>query len=123
MQMRRKKTVGRYKHLMRPLLKYGDFKSGQRGMLNGKYEARLDGIAQVYFQDPDSRWIEVNDAKFRDKKDECGEALFTGVGRFLRVLRIVSIDPRHFTMFHLFSWIEFTACFSLFSHCIREAFT
>ena len=50
--------------LCAPLLEYGDFKSGQRGMLNGKYQTRLDGIAQVYFQDPDSRWIEVNDAKF-----------------------------------------------------------
>jgi lactoylglutathione lyase len=29
-----------------------------------KMTTRLDGVKQVYFQDPDGYWIEVNDNKF-----------------------------------------------------------
>lgn len=30
---------------------------------SGTYTTRADGVLQVYFQDPDGYWIEVNDAK------------------------------------------------------------
>ena len=36
--------------LCTPLLKYGDFKSGQRGMLNGKYETSLMGLHKFIFK-------------------------------------------------------------------------
>lgn len=31
---------------------------------NGKMQTRPDGVHQIYFQDPDGYWIEVNDDKF-----------------------------------------------------------
>ena len=31
---------------------------------NGKVSARRDGVRQIYFQDPDNYWIEVNEAKY-----------------------------------------------------------
>ena len=40
-------------------VKYGDFKGE-----DGKVTNRPDGIHQIYFQDPDGYWIEVNDDKF-----------------------------------------------------------
>jgi len=46
------------KHLDKFNIKYGDW--------NGTYKKtllRADGVTQIYFQDPDGYWIEVNDAK------------------------------------------------------------
>lgn len=37
-------------------VEYGEF-SGK----NMKYQTRLDGVRQIYFQDPDGYWIEIND--------------------------------------------------------------
>lgn len=37
-------------------IEYGEF-SGK----NKKFQTRIDGVRQVYFQDPDGHWIEVND--------------------------------------------------------------
>lgn len=37
---------------------YGEF-SGKKG----KFQTRIDGVRQIYFQDPDGYWIEVNDHK------------------------------------------------------------
>src|SRR5437879_45743 len=31
---------------------------------DGKVSARPDGVSQIYFQDPDGYWIEVNDDKY-----------------------------------------------------------
>lgn len=31
---------------------------------DGKIRMRADGIPQVYFQDPDGHWLEVNEAKY-----------------------------------------------------------
>jgi len=39
-------------------IEYGEF-SGK----NMKSQTRIDGVRQIYFQDPDGYWIEVNDAK------------------------------------------------------------
>ena len=39
-------------------IEYGDF-SGK----NKTFQIRIDGVRQIYFQDPDGYWIEVNDAK------------------------------------------------------------
>ena len=39
-------------------VEYGEF-SGK----NMKFQTRIDGVRQIYFQDPDGYWIEVNDAK------------------------------------------------------------
>ena len=39
-------------------LKYRDLNGG------GKMSVRKDGVHQIYFQDPDGYWIEVNDDKF-----------------------------------------------------------
>lgn len=39
-------------------IEYGEF-SGK----NKKYQIRPDNVRQIYFQDPDGYWIEVNDAK------------------------------------------------------------
>jgi catechol 2,3-dioxygenase-like lactoylglutathione lyase family enzyme len=36
---------------------YGDWRGGPK-----QIETRSDGVKQVYFQDPDGYWIEVNDA-------------------------------------------------------------
>ena len=33
----------------------------------GKVSARRDGIRQIYFQDPDNYWIEVNEAKYESE--------------------------------------------------------
>ncbi len=46
------------KHLDNFSIKYGDW--------NGHYkktQLRADGVVQIYFQDPDGYWIEVNNAK------------------------------------------------------------
>jgi lactoylglutathione lyase len=40
-------------------IKYGDFKGNAKAQT-----PRPDGIKQVYLQDPDNFWIEVNDDKF-----------------------------------------------------------
>jgi lactoylglutathione lyase len=45
-------------HLEGMHVKYRNFKG------DGKISARPDGVKQVYFQDPDGYWIEVNDDKF-----------------------------------------------------------
>ena len=37
-------------------IEYGEF-SGK----NMKFQTRIDGVRQIYFQDPDGYWIEVND--------------------------------------------------------------
>ena len=39
-------------------VKYRSFKG------DGKIASRPDGVRQIYFQDPDGYWIEVNDGKF-----------------------------------------------------------
>jgi len=39
-------------------VKYRSFKG------DGKFTPRPDGVRQIYFQDPDGYWIEVNDGKF-----------------------------------------------------------
>jgi lactoylglutathione lyase len=44
-------------HLDRMNVKYG-------GISGGKVTNRPDGVHQIYFQDPDAYWIEVNDDKF-----------------------------------------------------------
>jgi catechol 2,3-dioxygenase-like lactoylglutathione lyase family enzyme len=36
-------------------IKYGDW-SGK----NKKFQTRIDGVKQIYFQDPDGYWIEIN---------------------------------------------------------------
>jgi lactoylglutathione lyase len=45
-------------HLDQMHVKYRNFKG------DGKISARPDGVKQIYFQDPDGYWIEVNDDKF-----------------------------------------------------------
>ena len=47
-------------HLEAHGVPYGD--DDQRP--NGKIRLRPDGIPQVYFQDPDGHWLEVNEAKY-----------------------------------------------------------
>ena len=47
------------KHLDELKIKYGNVQ-GQQGVS----QARPDGIKQIYFQDPDGYWLEVNDDKF-----------------------------------------------------------
>ena len=47
------------KHLDQLEIKYGNVQ-GQQGVS----QARPDGIKQIYFQDPDGYWLEVNDDKF-----------------------------------------------------------
>ena len=39
-------------------IEYGEFSNK-----NKKFQTRIDGVRQIYFQDPDGYWIEVNDAK------------------------------------------------------------
>jgi lactoylglutathione lyase len=46
-------------HLDQLNIKYGNFSSEPK-----KIQLRPDGVKQVYFQDPDGYWIEVNDDKF-----------------------------------------------------------
>ena len=40
-------------------VEYGEF-SGK----NKKFQTRIDGVRQIFFQDPDGYWIEVNDHKY-----------------------------------------------------------
>ncbi len=47
------------KHLDEMNVKYGNWAQTSK-----KPEIRNDGIHQIYFQDPDGYWIEVNDDKF-----------------------------------------------------------
>ena len=47
---------GFLKFLNKKGVKYGDW-SGK----NGKFQTRIDGVRQIYFQDPDGYWIEIND--------------------------------------------------------------
>ena len=47
------------KHLEQMKVKYSDIKGAE-----GKEQLRPDGVHQIYFQDPDGYWIEVNDDKF-----------------------------------------------------------
>ena len=46
------------KHLDQLDIKYCDFNKVPK-----KIQARPDGVSQIYFQDPDGNWIEVNNAK------------------------------------------------------------
>lgn len=46
------------KHLDAMNIKYGDWKGDK------KVQMRPDNISQIYLQDPDGYWIEVNDDKF-----------------------------------------------------------
>lgn len=45
-------------HLDQMHVKYGDPKG------DGKVKSRPDGVKQIYLQDPDGHWIEVNDAGY-----------------------------------------------------------
>ncbi len=47
------------KHLDSMNIKYGDW-----SQKNKTPQVRPDGVKQIYFQDPDGYWIEVNDDKF-----------------------------------------------------------
>ena len=47
------------KHLDEMNIKYGDWKGDSKSPT-----VRPDGVKQVYLQDPDNFWIEVNDDKF-----------------------------------------------------------
>ncbi|HMG10203.1 MAG TPA: hypothetical protein VK609_16930, partial [Mucilaginibacter sp.] len=47
------------KHLDQMHVKYGNWKGDSQSP-----QLRPDGIKQVYLQDPDNFWIEVNDDKF-----------------------------------------------------------
>jgi lactoylglutathione lyase len=47
------------KHLDQLQVKYGNWKGDTKAP-----QLRPDGIQQIYFQDPDGYWIEVNDDKF-----------------------------------------------------------
>jgi lactoylglutathione lyase len=47
------------KHLDSMHIKYGDWSQNSKTP-----QVRPDGIKQIYFQDPDGYWIEVNDDKF-----------------------------------------------------------
>jgi lactoylglutathione lyase len=47
------------KHLDELNIKYGNWKGDSKTP-----QLRPDGVKQVYFQDPDGYWIEVNDDKF-----------------------------------------------------------
>ena len=46
------------KHLDQFNVKYGDWKGDK------KTQMRPDGVQQIYFQDPDGYWIEINDDKY-----------------------------------------------------------
>ncbi len=46
------------KHLQAMHIKYGDWQG------NGKVQDRPDKVKQIYLQDPDGYWIEVNDDRF-----------------------------------------------------------
>jgi len=51
--------AGFIKHLEEMNIKYGNF-SGE----TKKIQLRPDGVNQIYLQDPDGYWIEVNDDKY-----------------------------------------------------------
>ena len=51
--------AGFMKHLDDLQVKYGNFKGETKVV-----QVRPDGVQQVYFQDPDGYWIEVNDDKY-----------------------------------------------------------
>lgn len=44
------------KHLDQYQIKYGDWNGNYK-----KTQHRADGVTQIYFQDPDGYWIEIND--------------------------------------------------------------
>jgi len=46
------------KHLDEAHIKYGDWQGNPK-----KTQLRADGVLQIYFQDPDGYWIEVNNDK------------------------------------------------------------
>jgi lactoylglutathione lyase len=46
------------KHLDQLNIKYGNWAGDYK-----KTQSRADGVVQIYFQDPDGYWIEVNNAK------------------------------------------------------------
>ena len=46
------------KHLDQLKIKYGDWQGNYK-----KTQLRADGVIQIYLQDPDGYWIEVNNAK------------------------------------------------------------
>jgi lactoylglutathione lyase len=46
------------KHLDEYHIKYGDWTGNYK-----KTQVRADGVLQIYFQDPDGYWIEVNNDK------------------------------------------------------------
>lgn len=45
-------------HLKKENIKFGDWTG------NGKTQSRPDGVKQIYLQDPDGYWIEINDDKY-----------------------------------------------------------
>ncbi|MEN8126022.1 MAG: VOC family protein [Bacteroidota bacterium] len=47
---------GYVKFLNKKGIEYGEW-SGK----NKKFQTRIDGVRQIYFQDPDGYWIEIND--------------------------------------------------------------
>jgi lactoylglutathione lyase len=47
------------KHLDQQQVKYGNWKQDSKSP-----QLRPDGVQQIYFQDPDGYWIEVNDDKY-----------------------------------------------------------
>jgi lactoylglutathione lyase len=49
---------GYLKYLNEQGIKYFNFNEKQN-----KIQIRPDGVRQIYFQDPDEYWIEINDAK------------------------------------------------------------
>lgn len=51
--------AGFCRHLDQMNVKYGDF-----GKFDKKIRLRPDGVQQIYLQDPDGYWIEVNNDRF-----------------------------------------------------------
>jgi lactoylglutathione lyase len=51
--------AGFMKHLDELNVKYGNFSGDSK-----QIQLRPDGVHQIYFQDPDGYWIEVNDDKY-----------------------------------------------------------
>ncbi len=54
-----KSLSGYMKHLDEAGVKYGNWKGDSK-----QPQVRPDGVNQIYFQDPDGYWIEINDDKF-----------------------------------------------------------
>jgi lactoylglutathione lyase len=46
------------RRLIGPHIAYRNFNG------DGKINTRVDGVREIYLQDPDGSWIEVNDAKY-----------------------------------------------------------